>query len=86
MTKSIALDGRKFNIACGQIDIGNAATAMAERTAAAVPQADGSHRVEPFFDPRHVAEAILYMAGLPLSANVLSMTVMATTMPLVGRG
>ncbi len=86
LTKSIALDGRKYNIACGQIDIGNAATAMAERIAAGVPQADGSQKVEPFFDPRHVADAILYMAGLPLDVNVLSITVMATTMPFVGRG
>jgi NAD(P)-dependent dehydrogenase (short-subunit alcohol dehydrogenase family) len=86
LTKSLALDGRKYNIACGQIDIGNAATAMAERIATGVPQADGSSRVEPFFDPRHVAEAVLYMAGLPLDANVLFMTVMATSMPFVGRG
>ncbi len=86
LTKSIALDGRKYNIACGQIDIGNAATAMAERIAAGVPQADGSQKVEPFFDPRYVADAILYMAGLPLDANVLFMTVMATNMPFVGRG
>jgi NAD(P)-dependent dehydrogenase (short-subunit alcohol dehydrogenase family) len=86
LTKSIALDGRKYNIACGQIDIGNAATAMAERIAAGVPQADGSQKVEPFFDPKHVADAILYMAGLPLDANVLFMTVMATSMPFVGRG
>jgi len=86
LTKCIALDGRGHDIACGQIDIGNAATAMTERMAAGVPQASGAPLVEPRMDVRHVAEAVLYMANLPLEANVLFMTVMATEMPFVGRG
>ena len=86
LTKSIALDGRKHNIACGQIDIGNAATEMTERITAGVPQANGAVMVEPRMNVQHVAEAVVYMANLPLDANVLSMTVMATTMPFVGRG
>jgi NAD(P)-dependent dehydrogenase (short-subunit alcohol dehydrogenase family) len=86
LTKSIALDCREFDIACSQIDIGNAATEMTARMAQGVPQADGSIKVEPRMDVRCVAEAILYMASLPLDANVLSITVMATKMPLVGRG
>jgi len=86
LTKSIALDGRPWDIACGQIDIGNAATPMTERTALGVPQAHGAVMPEPRMDVRHVAEAVLYMASLPLEANVLTMTVMATKMPLVGRG
>ena len=86
LTKSISLDGRKHDIACGQIDIGNAATEMTEKMAAGVPQANGAILVEPRFDVRHVADAVLYMANLPLDANVQSMTVMATKMPLVGRG
>jgi NAD(P)-dependent dehydrogenase (short-subunit alcohol dehydrogenase family) len=86
LTKSIALDGRAFDIACGQIDIGNASTEMTQRMAAGVPQAHGASMVEPTMDVRNVADAILYMAGLPLDANVLSMTVMATKMPFVGRG
>ena len=86
LTKSIALDGRGYDIACGQIDIGNAATEMTNRMASGVPQANGSLSVEPRMDPRHVADAVLYMAGLPLDANVLFMTVMATKMPYVGRG
>jgi NAD(P)-dependent dehydrogenase (short-subunit alcohol dehydrogenase family) len=86
LTKSISLDGRKYDIACGQIDIGNAATEMTERKKAGVPQADGSTLVEPRMDVRHVAEAVLYMANLPLDANVEFMTVMATKMPFVGRG
>jgi NAD(P)-dependent dehydrogenase (short-subunit alcohol dehydrogenase family) len=86
LTKSIALDGRNFDIACGQIDIGNAATAMTESMQNGVPQADGSVRVEPRMDLAHVANAVLYMAELPLDANVLFMTVMATGMPFVGRG
>ncbi len=86
LTKSIALDGRDFDIACGQIDIGNAATEMTERMSSGVLQANGSIAVEPRMDVEHVADAVLYMANLPLSANVLSMTVMATKMPLVGRG
>jgi NAD(P)-dependent dehydrogenase (short-subunit alcohol dehydrogenase family) len=86
LTKCISLDGRKYNIACGQIDIGNAATDMTARMAAGVPQADGSRKPEPVMDVRHVAEAVLYMANLPLDANVQFMTVMATQMPFVGRG
>lgn len=86
LTKSIALDGRPFDIACGQIDIGNAASEMTARMTLGVPQANGSVMVEPRMDLAHVASAVLYMAGLPLEANVLTMTVMATTMPLVGRG
>jgi NAD(P)-dependent dehydrogenase (short-subunit alcohol dehydrogenase family) len=86
LTKSIALDGRTFDIACGQIDIGNAATEMTERMSAGIIQANGSMMVEPRMDVDHVANAVLYMASLPLEANVLTMTVMATKMPLVGRG
>jgi len=86
LTKSIALDGRNFDIACGQIDIGNAATEMTERMTAGVPQANGSTMVEPRIDARHVADAVVYMANLPLDANVLTITVMATKMPFVGRG
>src|ERR1035441_1616161 len=86
LTRSISLDGRNFNIACGQIDIGNAATEMTERMSNGVPQADGSTMVEPRMDVRHVAEAVLYMANLPLDANVEFMTVMATRMPFIGRG
>jgi NAD(P)-dependent dehydrogenase (short-subunit alcohol dehydrogenase family) len=86
LTKSIALDGRAFDIACGQIDIGNAATEMTERMTAGVPQANGTVMVEPRMDVKCVADAVLYMASLPLDANVLFMTVMATTMPFVGRG
>ena len=86
LTKSTALDGRKYDIACGQIDIGNAATEMTTRMADGVPQANGAVAVEPRMDVEHVARAVVYMAGLPLDANVLFMTVMATQMPLVGRG
>jgi NAD(P)-dependent dehydrogenase (short-subunit alcohol dehydrogenase family) len=86
LTRSISLDGRKYDIACGQIDIGNAATEMTERMKAGVPQADSSTMVEPRMDVRHVAEAVVYMASLPLDANVLFMTVMATKMPFTGRG
>jgi NAD(P)-dependent dehydrogenase (short-subunit alcohol dehydrogenase family) len=86
LTKSTALDGRKYNIACGQIDIGNAATAMAAGMAKGVPQANGSTEVEPTMDPEEAARAVVYMASLPLDANVLFMTVMATKMPFVGRG
>ena len=86
LTKSTALDGRKYNIACGQIDIGNAATPMTARMADGVPQANGTRAVEPTMDVDHVARAVVYMANLPLDANVLTMTVMATQMPLVGRG
>ncbi len=86
LTKSISLDGRAHNIACGQIDIGNAATEMTDRMAAGVLQANGSVAVEARMDVRHVADAVLYMAQLPLDANVQFMTVMATQMPFIGRG
>ncbi|MDH4764680.1 SDR family oxidoreductase [Pseudomonas sp. CBMAI 2609] len=86
LTKALALDGRAFDIACGQIDIGNAATEMTERMANGVLQADGSTAVEPRMDVRHVANAVRYMASLPLDANVQTLTVMATKMPYVGRG
>ena len=86
LTKSIALDGRPFGITCGQIDIGNAATPMTARMASGVPQADGSLRAEPSMDVDDVARAVAYMASLPPGANVLTMTVMATTMPYIGRG
>ena len=86
LTKSLSLDGRKNGIACGQIDIGNAATEMTERMTAGVPQANGSTLVEPRMDVRHVADAVVYMANLPLDANVQFITVMATNMPFVGRG
>ena len=86
LTRSISLDGRNFNIACGQIDIGNAATEMTKRMSNGVQQANGSTLVEPSMDVRHVAEAVLYMANLPLDANVEFMTVMATRMPFIGRG
>jgi NAD(P)-dependent dehydrogenase (short-subunit alcohol dehydrogenase family) len=86
LTKSTSLDGRKYDIACGQIDIGNAQTDLAARMAKGVPQAHGAIAVEPLMDVAHVASAVLYMASLPLSANVQFMTVMATKMPFVGRG
>jgi NAD(P)-dependent dehydrogenase (short-subunit alcohol dehydrogenase family) len=86
LTRSTSLDGRAYDIACGQIDIGNAATDMAERIAKGVPQADGSIRGEPTMDPKHVADAVVYMASLPLDANVQFLTVMATKMPFIGRG
>ncbi|HNJ82509.1 MAG TPA: SDR family oxidoreductase [Piscinibacter sp.] len=86
LTRSTALDCRRYNIACGQIDIGNAATEMTERMAAGVIQADGSTKVEPRMNVKHVADAVVHMASLPLDANVLFMTVMATNMPFVGRG
>jgi NAD(P)-dependent dehydrogenase (short-subunit alcohol dehydrogenase family) len=86
LTKSTALDGRKYDIACGQIDIGNALTGPTARMPQGVPQANGSVAAEPVMDVQHVARAVLYMASLPLDANVLSMTVMATKMPFVGRG
>jgi NAD(P)-dependent dehydrogenase (short-subunit alcohol dehydrogenase family) len=86
LTKSTALDGRKYDIACGQIDIGNAATEMTARMGQGVPQASGEIAVEPTMDVEHVARAVIYMASLPLDANVLFLTVMATKMPLVGRG
>jgi len=86
LTKSIALDGRPFNIACGQVDIGNAATEMTERMTAGVMQAHGQMAIEPRMNVDHVGQAISYMASLPLESNVLFMTVMATNMPFVGRG
>ena len=86
LTKALALDGRPFDIACGQIDIGNAASDMAAVMLRGVPQPNGTIAPEPVMDLKHVAEAVLYMAGLPLDANVLFMTVMATKMPFVGRG
>ena len=86
LTKAAALDGRKYDIAVGQIDIGNALTPMAARMPQGVPQADGRMAPEPVMDVQVVADAVLHMAGLPLEANILSMTVMATKMPFVGRG
>jgi NAD(P)-dependent dehydrogenase (short-subunit alcohol dehydrogenase family) len=86
LTKSTSLDGRAYDIACGQIDIGNAATEMTEATAVGVPQADGGIRPEPRMEVADVARAVLYMAELPLDANVATMTVMATKMPFTGRG
>jgi NAD(P)-dependent dehydrogenase (short-subunit alcohol dehydrogenase family) len=86
LTKSTSLDGRVYDIACGQIDIGNAETDMARKMKDGVLQADGSVRAEPLIDPKHVADAVVYMAGLPLDANVQFLTVMATKMPFVGRG
>jgi NAD(P)-dependent dehydrogenase (short-subunit alcohol dehydrogenase family) len=86
LTKSTALDGRKYDIACGQIDIGNALTELAAVMTRGVPQANGSLAVEAVMDVQHVARAVLHMAALPLDTNVLSMTIMATKMPFVGRG
>lgn len=86
LTKSVSLDGRAYGIACGQIDIGNAATEMTAAMAAGVPQADGSLKPEPMMDVAAVAQAVVFMAGLPLEANVQFMTVMATQMPYIGRG
>jgi NAD(P)-dependent dehydrogenase (short-subunit alcohol dehydrogenase family) len=86
LTKSLALDGRAHHIACGQIDIGNAATAMTAHMSGGALQADGTSRAEPTIDARHVAEAVLYMARLPLEVNVPAMTVMALQMPFAGRG
>ena len=86
LTKTLALDGRRFDIACGQIDIGNALTEMAAAFTKGVPQADGSVKVEPVMDVSHVAEAVLHMANLPLSTNIPFLTIMARDMPFVGRG
>jgi NAD(P)-dependent dehydrogenase (short-subunit alcohol dehydrogenase family) len=86
LTRSISLDGRAYSIACGQIDIGNALTEMAERMTRGVPQADGHIAGEPVMDVGHVARSVLHMASLPLEANVQFMTVMATNMPFIGRG
>ncbi|MBZ9935598.1 SDR family oxidoreductase [Mesorhizobium sp. BR1-1-16] len=86
LTRSTALDGRKYDIACGQIDIGNTETPMAAKMKSGVLQPDLSTQVEPTFDVEHVANAVVHMAGLPLDTNILEMTIMATKMPLVGRG
>ena len=86
ITKSLSLDGRAHHIACGQIDIGNAETELTKRFAQGVLQANGSMMAEPVFDSRHVADAVLYMASLPLDANVQFLTITATTMPFIGRG
>jgi len=86
LTKATSLDGRKYDIACGQIDIGNAATDMAARMSDGTPQADGSLKVEPTFDVKHVADSVLYMANLPLDTNVQFITIMATKMPYIARG
>jgi NAD(P)-dependent dehydrogenase (short-subunit alcohol dehydrogenase family) len=86
LTKSTALDGRRFDIACGQIDVGNAATDLTAKMAKGVPQADGTLAVEARMDVEHVARAVLYMASLPLSANVQFLTILATKMPFAGRG
>lgn len=86
LTKSLSLEGRRYDIACGQIDIGNVQTNLGIPMSSGTLQADFSLKPEPTFDVRHVADAVLYMANLPLNANVLQMTVMATTMPFVGRG
>ena len=86
LTKSIALDGRAVGVACGQIDYGNVVSAISAGMATGMPQADGSSRAEPRMEATDAADAVYYMASLPLSANVLAMTVMATNMPLVGRG
>ena len=86
LTKSISLDGRAFDIACGQIDIGNAATELTQRFGDGVRQANGAILAEPTFDPRHVADAVLYMASLPLDTNVQFLTITATKMPFIGRG
>jgi NAD(P)-dependent dehydrogenase (short-subunit alcohol dehydrogenase family) len=86
LTKATSLDGRKYNIACGQIDIGNAATEMTGNMSKGVPQANGTRAVEPLMDPKDVARAVVYMASLPLEANVQFMLIMASAMPLIGRG
>ena len=86
LTRTTSLDGRKYDIACGQIDVGNAETPLASRMKDGVPQANGDVRPEPLMDVQHVADAVVYMASLPLDANVQFMTVMATKMPFVGRG
>jgi NAD(P)-dependent dehydrogenase (short-subunit alcohol dehydrogenase family) len=86
LTKSIALDGRKYDIACSQIDIGNAATPLTERMERGVPQANGTTAAEPRMDVAHVGSSIVHVANLPIEANVLFMTIMATKMPFVGRG
>ena len=86
LTRTLSLDGRAFDIACGQIDIGNATSQMTEQMNAGMPQADGSIKPEPTMDVKHIADAVVSMANLPLSANVQFMTIMATKMPFIGRG
>ncbi len=86
LTKTISLDGRRFNIACGQVDVGNAATSMTARMQQGVPQANGAMETEPVMDVANVARSVALMASLPLDANILTLTVMATSMPFVGRG
>jgi NAD(P)-dependent dehydrogenase (short-subunit alcohol dehydrogenase family) len=86
LTKTTSLDGRKYDIACGQIDVGNAETPMTARMKKGVPQPNGTVEIEPVMDVENVANAVVYMASLPLDANVLFLTVMATKMPFVGRG
>lgn len=86
LTRTLSLDGRAFNIACGQIDIGNAASAMTEKMKSGVPQADGSMKPEPTMDTQHIADAVVNMASLPLDVNVQFMTIMASGMPFIGRG
>ena len=86
LTKSISLDGRKYDIACSQIDIGNALTELAKRMSTGVKQADGTVKVEAMMDVNRVADAVVHMAGLPLDVNIQFMTIMATKMPFVGRG
>jgi NADP-dependent 3-hydroxy acid dehydrogenase YdfG len=86
LTKSISLDGRKYDIACGQIDVGNALTEMSARIATGVKQANGERAPEPMMDVQHVADAVVHMASLPIDANVQFMTIMATKMPFIGRG
>jgi NAD(P)-dependent dehydrogenase (short-subunit alcohol dehydrogenase family) len=86
LTKSTALDGRKYNIACSQIDIGNAATSLTEKMKTGIVQANGEVAVEPRMDVEHAADAVVYMAGLPIDANIQFMTIMATKMPFIGRG
>ncbi len=86
MTKTISLDGRRFNIACGQVDVGNAGTEMTQRMTKGVQQANGAIEIEPVMDVANVARSVALMASLPLDANILSLTVMSTAMPFVGRG
>jgi NAD(P)-dependent dehydrogenase (short-subunit alcohol dehydrogenase family) len=86
LTRTLSLDGRPFNIACGQIDIGNALTDMAVAMTKGVPQANGTNAIEPVMDVKHIASSVLHMANLPLEANVQFMTVMASAMPFIGRG
>ena len=86
LTKTLSLDGRKYNICCGQIDIGNAASDMTQRMAKGVKQASGDIMIEPLMDVTHVAESVLHMANLPLESNIQFLTIMASKMPFVGRG